>query len=146
MESPLPLFAVLIKVGVTETLTVIMGIAYGAASGFLTGFLIIFVSDFFLLPDPSMPFIASIIGLIGIIAGLNRKWLRNPTSCRMATIAVPLTLLSETLQNGYVSVFYGIPFPVAMASGLPSLAAALANNVVLFAALGPKLIKLLPSS
>jgi energy-coupling factor transport system substrate-specific component len=142
-ESPTPVFGVLVKVGLTETLTITFGLAYGAAQGFLAGFLIIVVSDLFVAPGPWTPFIGGIIGILGLIAGILRKWLGEPTSIKLAVLAIPLTLLSEILQNAYVTIFYSMPFLAAMITGLPSLITALMNNVILLGALGPRLVRIL---
>lgn len=144
-QSPVPVFGVLIKVGLTETLTIVFGLAYGAAQGFLAGFLIIVVSDLFVVPGPWTPFIGGIIGTLGLIAGILRKWLGEPTPMKLAVVAIPLTLVSEVLQNVYVAIFYGMPFLPAMVTGLPSLVTALINNVILLGALGPRLVRILSS-
>lgn len=145
LDSPAPVFGILIKVGLSETLTIIFGLVYGALPGFLTGFMIIVVSDLLLAPGPSMPFIGSIIGVLGLIAGIIRKWIKEPTSMTLALLAIPLTLVSEVLQNSYVAIFYGVPFTAAMVTGLPSLVTALVNNVILLGALGPRIIRVLLS-
>lgn len=145
LDSPPPVFGILIKVGLSETLAVIFGLVYGAFPGFLTGFMIIVVSDLFLAPGPSMPFIGSIIGALGLIAGVVRRWFKEPRSRTLAALAIPLTLLSEVLQNYYVAIFYGMPFAAAMVTGLPSLVTALVNNVILLGALGPRIIRVLSS-
>lgn len=82
MASAGPLFGILIKVGLTETLTFINGFVYGPAIGFLTGSLITVISDLFVLPGPWTPFIAAIIGLLGVCAGIIRKFLGNRLSFR----------------------------------------------------------------
>lgn len=146
LESPGAIFGILIKVGLTETLTIVFGLVYGAVQGFIAGFFIIVVSDLFLVPGPWTPFIGGIIGILGLIAGILRRWLGELTALKLVALAVPITLLSEVLQNLYVAVFYGEPFLAAMITGLPSLVTALANNVILFAALGPRLVRFLSSS
>lgn len=144
MASPGPLFGILIKVGLTETLTFINGFVYGPAVGFVTGSLIIVISDLFILPGPWTPFIAAIIGLLGVCAGIIRRLLGNRLSFRLlAASAAALTLLSEFLQNAWVALFYNIPIAAAMTTGIPSLITALANNVILFTTLGMKVIRLL---
>ena len=59
----------------------------------------------------------------------------------MGVSATALTLLSEFLQNAWVSVFYNVPLAVTMVTGLPSMTAALANNIVLFPTVGMKTIR-----
>jgi hypothetical protein len=62
---------------------------------------------------------------------------------KLALLAIPLTLLSEVLQNAYVTIFYDMPFLAAMITGLPSLVTSLINNIILLGALGPRLIRIL---
>ena len=136
-------FAVVIKFGLTETLTFVSGFVYGPVAGFVAGFLIIVLSD---IASPFgagawTPFIASIIGLLGICAGIIRRVRSRPTVLMMIVSAVALTVLSESLQNIWVVVFYNAPLVATMILGLPSLAAALANNVVLFPTVGSKAIE-----
>jgi len=136
-------FAVVIKFGLTETLTFVSGFVYGPVAGFVAGFLIIVLSD---IASPFgagawTPFIASIIGLLGICAGIIRRVRSRPTVLMMIVSAVALTVLSESLQNIWVAVFYNAPLVATMILGLPSLAAALANNVVLFPTVGSKAIE-----
>jgi hypothetical protein len=59
----------------------------------------------------------------------------------MIVSAVTLTLLSEFLQNAWVSLTYNIPIQVTMTTGLYSLVTAMANNVILFPTVGIKTIK-----
>lgn len=146
LVSPGALFGVLIKVGLTETLTFINGFVYGSVTGFVTGSLIIVISDLFLLPGPWTPFIAAIIGLLGVLAGIIRRRYSEPTLRLLLISAAVLTLISEFLQNTWVALFYAVPIAAAMVAGVPSLITALLNNLVLFATLGPKIIKLLRES
>ncbi len=146
MSSPEPVFGVLIKVGLSETLSFINGFVYGPAIGFITGFLIIIISDLFVLPGPWTPFIAAIIGLIGFSAGIMRRGVARPSIRFTVISAIVLTFLSEFLQNAWVAVFYNVPIAVSMITGIPSLITALANNVILFTALGLKVINLLRKS
>jgi uncharacterized membrane protein len=140
---PLPAFGVVIKLGLSETLTFAAGFVYGPVVGFLTGFLIILVSDLAspFGPGPWTPFIASIIGLLGICAAAIRRVRSHPTVLMMTLCAVALTLLSETLQNLYGAVFYGPSIIDTMKAGLPSMITAMANNVVLFPTVGTKTIR-----
>jgi energy-coupling factor transport system substrate-specific component len=138
-----PLFGILISVGLTETLTFIDGFVYGPTAGFVTGFLIILIADIFTQPGPWTPFIAAIIGLIGLVAGTMRRSDRIPTVRMLAVSAVLLTLMSELLQNAWVALFYSLPIAGVMTLGISTLVTALINNLILFTTLGPKVIKLL---
>jgi energy-coupling factor transport system substrate-specific component len=138
-----PLFGILIAVGLTETLTFIDGFVYGPTAGFVTGFLIILIADIFTQPGPWTPFIAAIIGLIGLVAGAMRRSDRMPTFRMLAVSAVLLTLMSELLQNAWVALFYSLPIAGVMTLGIVTLITALINNFILFTTLGPKVIKLL---
>jgi energy-coupling factor transport system substrate-specific component len=138
-----PLFGILIAVGLTETLTFIDGFVYGPTAGFVTGFLIILIADIFTQPGPWTPFIAAIIGLIGLVAGTMRRSDRIPTFRMLAVSAVLLTLMSELLQNAWVALFYSLPIAGVMTLGIVTLITALINNFILFTTLGPKVIKLL---
>ena len=136
-------FALVIKLGLSETLSFAAGFIYGPIVGFITGFLIILLSD---IASPFgagvwTPFIASIIGLLGICAGIIRRVRPRPTILTMTVSAVGLTLLSESLQNIWVSLFYSIPIIPTMLSGFPSLVTAMANNVILFPTVGSEAIK-----
>ena len=146
LASPTPIYGALIAVGLTETLTFVDGFLYGPLTGFVTGALIISVSDIFTQPGPWTPFIAAIIGLLGVLAGILARPPREPTFRLMAVSAVVLTLLSEFLQNAWVSLFYSTPFIGTMIVGLPTLIAALVNNLVMFTALAPRIIRFLRSS
>ena len=140
---PSPVFGIVIKFGLSETLSFVSGFVYGPIVGFLTGFLIILVSD---IASPSgagawTPFIGSIIGLLGLVASLIRRVKSRPTFLMMTVSAVGVTLLSEFLQNLYVSLAYGIPIIGTMTSGLPSLLAAIVNNIILFPTVGTAAIE-----
>lgn len=146
LHSPVPLYGVLIKVGLSETLTIAIGLALGPIAGLTTGALIIAVSDLFMVAGPWTPFIAAIIGLLGFLAGLVRARVNELTVLRLGTLAVLLTALSELLQNAWVSLFYGIPFSATMISGAPSLVTALVNNTILLTTAGPRMIGLIRAS
>jgi uncharacterized membrane protein len=140
---PSPAYGVVIKLGLSETLSFVSGFVYGSVAGFVTGFMIILLSD---MGSPYgagawTPFIASIIGLLGICAGIIRRAHPRPTTLMMLTSAVGLTLVSETLQNLWVSVAYGAPFIATMSLGISSLIAAMANNIVLFPTVGTRAIE-----
>jgi len=145
MITPTPFYGVVVKVGLSETLTFIMGIIYGPVVGFLGGASIIVISDLPVQPGPWTPFIGAIIGSVfGIGGGILRRFVRSrPNSIWFAAVAVILTFVSEFLQNGYVTVFYGIPLLASMISGIPSLITALANNTILITILAPRVISII---
>lgn len=142
MITPTPFYGFVIKVGLSETLTFIMGIIYGPVVGFLGGSSIIVISDLPVQPGPWTPFIGAIIGgVFGIGGGTLRRFAKNrPNGVWFAASAVVLTVISEFLQNWWVSAFYGIPLLLAMIGGIPSLIAALVNNTMLFTILAPRVI------
>jgi len=136
----------MIKIGLTETLTFISGYALGSVTGFVTGSSIIVISDMALIAGVWTPFIALIIGTIGAIGGIVRRFVREPTFELLGISAVLLTLMSESLQNVWVAIFYNLPLYATMFAGLPTLIAALANNVVLFTAVAGRIIKVIKDS
>nr|MDO8099627.1 ECF transporter S component [Candidatus Njordarchaeota archaeon] len=156
---PLPfgfsLYGVFIKIGLTETLTFMSGFVFGPAQGFLTGALIIIVSDIFSVYGLGLwtPFVAVIIGLLGILGGVFRRIKRNPSTMFLAVSAVTVTMISELLQNvwfaWYMWTFYmpETPFLVVLVimlvGGIPSIVTALVNNVVFFTAISPTIIRVL---
>jgi hypothetical protein len=142
MITPVPVYGVVIKVGLTETLTFIIGFAYGVVAGFIGGALIVAISDLMFLPGPWTPFIAAIIGLVfGVGGGVIRRFeIGTPRISVLGVSAVILTVLSETLQNGWVAVFYSVPLVASLISGIPSLITALVNNSILLTAVGPRVI------
>jgi hypothetical protein len=142
MATP-PVYGMAIKVGLSETLSFVSGLAFGPIAGFITGFSIILLSDLAIAPGAWTPFIASIIGLLGICGGILRHFRRTPTMRMMLISAVPLTLLSELLQNAWVSVFFNTPIVPTMTLGIPSLTTALANNMILFPTVGFKTVQYL---
>jgi uncharacterized membrane protein len=73
--TPQPFYGLLIAVGLTETLTFISGFTLGPVAGFVTGASIIVISDMATVPGPWTPFIAVIIGIIGVIAGIARRFI-----------------------------------------------------------------------
>jgi len=132
------------KIGLTETLTFVNGLALGVSAGFMTGAGIIAVADLAMgWAGAWTPFIAVIIGLLGVIGGLLRKLIPNPNRRFMGFSAVWLTGVSELLQTLWFTWFFGVPFIGAFLMGIPSLIAALTNNFILFTAIGPWLIRLL---
>lgn len=142
LSMPTPLYGILIPVGLSETLTISAGFALGPIVGFTVGFLIIAVSDLYLLPGPWTPFIGGIIGLLGVIGGVIRGRV-TPNGKSLAVVAVVLTLISESLQNLWVSLFYSIPLVGALVAGLPTLGSALINNTVLLSLAGPRIIRMM---
>jgi len=142
LAAPIPLYGVLIKVGLTETLAFVSGFVFGAAAGFLTGALIIVTSDLLMIPGPWTPFIAAIIGIIGVGGGAIRRLVANPSVLVLGISTAALTVMSELLQNAWFAVFFNIPIAVALAMAIPSMLTAVANNVVLLATVGVKTIGL----
>jgi hypothetical protein len=146
MVSPIPLYGTVIKAGLSETLSFVSGLVFGPVAGFITGFSIILLSDLAIAPGAWTPFIASIIGLLGICGGILRHFRREPTMRMMLISAVPLTLMSEFLQNAWVSVFFNTPIAATMLTGIPALITALANNMILFPTVGFKTVKFLQNN
>jgi uncharacterized membrane protein len=142
MISPTPFYGIVVKVGLSETLTFIMGIIYGPVVGFLGGLSIIVISDLPVQPGPWTPFIGGIIGgVFGTGGAILRRFARSrPNSLWFASSAAILTVISEFLQNWWVTLFYGIPLLASMISGIPSLITALVNNIILFTILVPRVI------
>jgi uncharacterized membrane protein len=143
LASPTPVYGILIKVGLTETLAFVSGFAFGSALGFLTGGLIIVISDIFMIPGPWTPFIGAIIGIFGVGGGANRRLAANPSAVVLGASAAFLTVLSEFLQNAWFAWFFNMPLLAALAMGIPSMATAAANNVILFTAVAPRIIRLI---
>lgn len=139
--SPPLVFGVLIKVGLTETLTFVSGFLYGPLVGFVTGAAIIGISDVAVLPGAWTPFIAAIIGVLGVLASVIRRFSDRPSVMMLAVSAVGLTLVSEFLQNSWVALFYNVPLLATILTGLPSLLVALVNNGILFTTVGLKTIR-----
>jgi hypothetical protein len=142
---PLPFYGVAIKIGLTETLTFTAGFVFGTLSGFMAGAFIIIISDLMIVPGPWTPFIAAIIGLVfGGGGGAVRRFAsKNPRPLTLGITAVVLTVTSEFLQNWWMASFYSIPLVPAIVSGIPSLLTALANNTILFMAIGPQIIAIM---
>jgi len=143
LASPVAIYGVLIKVGLSETLAFVCGMVFGPIHGFITGMLTIVVSDLFMAPGPWTPYIAGIIGIVGFAGGLLNMLKVNPSRRIMVASAVLLTLVSEFLQNLWVALFFGIPILAALVSGVPSLVSALINNVALFSTLGLRAIQMI---
>jgi len=149
----IPIYGVLVKIGLAETLTFVSGFVFGPVQGFVTGLLIIIVSDLFTLVGLWTPFIAVIIGVLGLLGGLLRRFKADPGIVFLGFAAVVLTTLSELLQNiwfaWYMWAFYmpETPFVAVLGTvlvgGVKSAVTALINNVVLFMAIAPTIIKAL---
>jgi len=156
---PLPfgfsIYGIFIKIGLTETLTFVSGFVFGPVQGFVTGALIIVVSDLFSAYGPGLwtPFIAAIIGLLGVGGWVVRRFRNNPGTKFLSVTAVILTTVSELLQTiwfaWYMWAFYmpETPFLLVLATslvgGVSSTVTALVNNVVFFVAVAPRVIEVL---
>jgi len=140
---PVPLYGVLIKVGLTETLAFVSGFVFGATLGFLSGALIVVISDLFMMPGPWTPFIAAIIGIFGLGGAAIRRPGGNPSVVAFGACGAALTILSEFLQNAWFALFFGIPIMVALAMAIPSMATAVANNIILLTTVAPRIIRLI---
>ena len=146
----IPIYGVIVKIGLSETLAFTSGFVFGPIQGFITGALIIVVSDLLTWPGPWTPIIASIIGLLGICGGMIRRLRENPSVMFFGVTAVLLTLMSESLQNLYTTWFYlvsGMPLLVALGTafsgGIISMVTAIINNTVLFTTIVPRIVRLL---
>jgi len=146
MFVPEPFYGVLIAIGLTETITFVSGFAFGSVTGFVTGSSIIVISDMATIPGAWTPFIAIIIGAIGVLGGMITRLVKQPTVRMMGICAVILTLMSESLQNLWVALFYNIPFAATMLTGLSTLVIALANNFILFTTVGLRIIRMIQGS
>ena len=142
LAMPTAIYGVLIPVGLSETLTISSGFALGPVEGFFVGLLIIVVSDLYLLPGPWTPFIGGIIGSLGVLGGLLRGRF-TPNRRSLAVVAFVATMISEFLQNLWSSLFFSIPLVGVLVAGLPTLAVALINNMVLLSLAGPRVIEIL---
>jgi len=132
------------KFGLTETLTFVSGFVFGSTAGFVTGAGIIAVADIAMgWAGAWTPFIAAIIGLLGIMGGLVQRAIKNPGKIVMGLSAIGLTAVSEILQNLWFSWFFGIPFFMALVTGIPSITMAFVNNFIFFTTVGPFFINLL---
>lgn len=146
LDTPIPIYGVIIAIGLTETLTFICGFVFGYVAGFVTGAFIIIISDMVVAPGAWTPFIAAIIGLFGVGAAVVRKIGPKPSPLRLGCFAVALTIMSEVLQNLWTAWSGNLSIPFVMIQGLPTLIAALINNAVLIATIGPRVIKLVESA
>lgn len=140
---PTPLYGVMIKVGLTETLAFVSGFVFGPATGFLCGAMIIVISDLFMMPGPWTPFIAAIMGIFGLGGAAIRRVRGEPSFLTLGAFAVLFTVLSEFLQNAWFALSFNIPMLVALVMGVPSAVTAIANNTILLTTLGLKVIRLI---
>ena len=146
----IPIYGVIVKIGLSETLAFTSGFVFGPIQGFITGVLVIVISDLFTWAGPWTPVIAAIIGLLGICGGLLRRLRKSPSVTFLGVTAVLLTLMSESLQNLYTTWFYlvsGMPLIVALgmafSGGITSMITAIINNAVLFTTIVPRIISIL---
>ncbi len=150
---PLPIYGILIKIGLSETLAFICGYVFGPIQGFVTGALIIVVSDLFTWAGIWTPFIAAIIGLLGFVGGILGIFKKSPNIMFLGVTAVILTAVSELLQTlwfaWYMWSFYMSETPFLMVltttliEGLSSTTTALISNTILFTAVAPRIIEIL---
>ena len=146
MFVPPLLYGWLIAVGLTETLTFVSGFTLGPVAGFVTGVSIIVISDIATIPGPWTPFIAVIIGMIGVFAGIIRRLNTQLDFRTMAAYSILLTLMSETLQNVASALLFNTPVIPTIIFGWPTLIVALANNFILFTTVGLRVIKMILGS
>ena len=146
MFVPTLLYAWLIPVGLTETLTFISGYTLGPVAGFVTGASIIVISDIATIPGPWTPLIAVIIGVIGVFAGITRKLIQQLDFRTIALSSILLTLMSETLQNVTSALLFNTPMIPYIIAGTPTMIAALLNNFILFTTVGLRVIKMILGS
>lgn len=149
----IPIYGVLVKIGLSETLAFTSGFVFGPIQGFITGALIIVISDLFTWTGLWTPFIAIIIGMLGFLGGMLRRFKQNPSVVFLGASAVTLTVVSELLQGiwfaWYMWTFYTpetsfvIVLATSLVVGIKSTVTALINNTVLFTAVAPRIIKVL---
>ena len=149
----IPIYGVIVKIGLSETLAFTSGFVFGPIQGFFTGALIIVISDLFTWAGLWTPFIAMIIGMLGFFGGILRRFKQNPSIIFLGVTATTLTIMSQFLQDiwfaWYMWAFYmpETPFVTVLATslvgGISSTVIALINNTVLFVAVAPRIIKVL---
>jgi len=150
---PLPIYGILVKIGLSETLAFICGFVFGPVQGFINGVLTILVSDLFTWAGLWTPFIAAIIGLLGFAGGVLRRFKQNPSIIFLGVTAAILTAISQLLQDiwfaWYMWAFYmpETPFLIVLATtfveGISSMITAIVNNTILFMVVAPRIIKVL---
>jgi len=149
----IPFYGVVVKIGLSESLAFTSGFVFGPIQGFITGTLIIIISDLFTWAGLWTPFVAIIIGMLGLLGGIFCRFRSNPSIIALGVVAIVLTLISELLQNiwfgWYMWSFYmpETPFQIVLAAtlvdGLPSMVTAVISNTILFVIVMPRIIKLL---
>lgn len=149
----IPIYGVIVKIGLSETLAFTSGFVFGPIQGFFTGALIIVISDLFTWAGLWTPFIAMIIGMLGFFGGILRRFKQNPSIIFLGVTAATLTIMSQFLQDiwfaWYMWAFYMPETPfvtvlvTSLVGGISSTAIALINNTVLFVAVAPRIIKVL---
>jgi uncharacterized membrane protein len=151
----IPAYGLVVKIGLSETLAFTCGFVFGPIQGFITGALIIVISDMFTWAGLWTPFIAVIIGMLGLFGGILRRFKPkpNPSILFLGITAVVLTITSQFLQDvwfaWYMWNFYmtETPFVIVLVTsfvgGFSSTVTALVNNMVLFTAVAPRIIKVL---
>ncbi|HUO41769.1 MAG TPA: hypothetical protein VMU35_02250 [Methylomirabilota bacterium] len=146
MFLPTLLYGYLIAVGLTETLTFITGFTLGPVAGFVSGLSIIVISDIATIPGPWTLPIGIIIGIIGVFAAVIRRLIKQLDFRVMVVSAILLTILSETLQNLTMVALFNTPIIGTLWLGMPTLVAALANNLILFPTVGLRVIRMILGS
>jgi len=144
---------VAVKIGLSEALTFTSGFAFGPVQGFVTGFLTIVVSDLFTWSGIWTPFIAAIVALIGLVAGIIRRFKMNPSTRFLGVSAIALITTSEVLQNvwfgWYMWSFYlpetsfSTVLAASLVDGLPSMITSVASNTLLFTIVVPRILRIL---
>jgi len=149
----IPIYGVIVKIGLSETVAFTSGFVFGPIQGFIAGALIIAISDMFTWAGLWTPFIAMIIGMLGFFGGIFRRFKSNPSVIVLGAVAIVLTVVSELLQNlwfgWYMWSFYMPETPfltvlaAALVDGLPSMITAIISNTILFTTVMPRIIKIL---
>jgi len=149
----IPVYGVVVKIGLSETLAFTCGFVFGPIQGFITGALSIVISDLFTGAGLWTPFIAIIIGVLGFFGGILRRFKPNPSILVLGVVAIVLTLISELLQNiwfgWYMWSFYMpetlflLVLVTTLVDGLPTMITAIINNTILFMTVMPRIIKIL---
>jgi len=149
----IPVYGVVVKIGLSETLAFTCGFVFRPIQGFITGALTIVISDLFTGAGLWTPFIAIIIGMLGFFGGILRRFRPNPSILVLGVVAIVLTLISELLQNiwfgWYMWSFYMpetlflLVLVTTLVDGLPTMITAIINNTILFMTVMPRIIKIL---
>ena len=101
----------------------------------------------------TLPFIAAIIGLLGVFGGVLRRSKEQLSTKFLAVSAVTLTMISELLQNIWFALYmwafympetpFLVVFMMTLAQGIASAVTAIFNNIVFFVAVAPRTIRVL---